>query len=102
MAQTIRDISAHISGVKVDKFVVMPNHIHMILILEEGGTTLSTVDGQMKSAATRQIRKLCPEAQVWQGSFHDHVIRGQADYEKIWDYIDTNPMRWEMDCFYEK
>lgn len=38
---------------------------------------------------------------LWQKSYHDHIIRGMADYEKIWEYIDTNVIRWEKDCFYE-
>ena len=37
---------------------------------------------------------------IWQRFYHDHIIRGQADFEMIWNYIDTNPARWEQDCFY--
>ena len=39
---------------------------------------------------------------IWQRSFHDHVIRGEDDYRKIWEYIDTNVFKWENDCFYVK
>lgn len=39
---------------------------------------------------------------LWQKSFHDHIIRGEIDYQKIWDYIDTNSLKWENDCFYIK
>ncbi len=38
---------------------------------------------------------------IWQKSFHDHIIRGDEDYNKIWGYIDTNELKWEEDCFYE-
>ena len=87
-------------GVTVDKFVVMPNHVHLILILEDGTTKLPDVIGQYKSAVTRQLRKMGWNQPVWQTSFHDHVIRDQMGYERIWTYIDTNPIRWKDDCFY--
>lgn len=37
---------------------------------------------------------------LWQRSFNDHIIRDKEDYNKIWEYIDTNPLKWELDCFY--
>ncbi len=37
---------------------------------------------------------------IWQRNYHDHIIRGQKDYEKIWEYIDTNVVKWESNCFY--
>ena len=84
----------------MEKWVVMPNHVHAIVVLPGSNTTLSTVIGQYKSAVTRNIRGSCPNTDIWQSSFHDHVIRTQEDYERIWAYIDTNPARWMDDCFY--
>ena len=98
--QTMVEIPAHFPGVAVDKFVVMPNHVHAILILRDGKTKLTTVVGQYKSAVTRRLRETGWSQQVWQTSFHDHVIRDQKGYEKIWLYIDTNPIRWKEDCFF--
>ena len=57
--------------------------------------TISTVIQQLKGVVTKQIGH-----PVWQKLFHDHVIRGEMDYLKIWEYIDNNPTRWEEDCFY--
>ena len=37
---------------------------------------------------------------IWQPSFHDHIIRGEKDRLKISEYINTNPLKWELDCFY--
>ena len=37
---------------------------------------------------------------LWQDGFHDHIIRSEADYLRIWDYIDTNPAKWREDCYY--
>jgi len=49
----------------------------------------------MKGYVTKQIGH-----PVWQKLFHDHIIRNEKDYQKIWEYIDTNPFKWEEDCFY--
>ena len=51
-------------------------------------------------SVTKKIRIMEPEKQIWQRSFHDHVIRNQKSYEKIWTYIENNPVKWEEDCFY--
>ena len=64
------------------------------------GAQLSAIIGLYKSAVTKDIRITQPEITVWQTFFHDHMIRNQADYERIWSYIETNPARWMDDCFY--
>ena len=84
----------------VESYVIMPNHIHAIIVLNGSTTGLFVVIGQYKSAVTRKIRKIKSNMEVWQTSFHDHVIRSEEDYQRIWAYIDTNPMRWRDDCFY--
>jgi REP element-mobilizing transposase RayT len=99
-AACMQDIPAHFPGVMIDKWVVMPNHVHAIVILPGGSATLPNVIGQYKAAVTRAIRGHCPHVRIWQTSFHDHIIRNQADYERIWTYIEGNPARWMDDCFY--
>ena len=97
----LKEIERHFSNVRVDKYVIMPNHIHMILALESPNAGVSQIIGQYKSSVTRKIREMNPEQKVWQTSFHDHVIRNQKDYERIWLYIDSNPQNWSRDCFFE-
>ena len=94
------EIETHFPGVYADKFVVMPNHVHGIIVLQTSNTPLSTILGLYKSSVTKKIRTLQPNITVWQISFHDHVIRDPYSYQRIWSYIDTNPVRWENDCFY--
>ena len=96
----LSNISEHFPNVTVDKWVVMPNHIQAIIILH-GGTNLSSVVGQFKSAVTKQIHLQDPDLTVWQTSYRDHIIRNEADYQRIWTYIDNNPQKWAQDCFYE-
>ena len=96
----ILQIESHYEGVKIDKFVVMPNHVHMIVILEGQNHNLNQIIAQYKSGVTRMIRSGGANMAVWQRSYHDHVIRNQTAYERIWAYIEANPMNWEKDCFY--
>ena len=88
--------------VRIDKYVIMPNHIHVIFDVQNcrDGMDLSVVIGQYKMTVTKKIREKIPNFQVWQRSFHDHIIRDQRSYEKIWNHIEGNPSKWEEDCFY--
>ena len=88
--------------VSVDRYVIMPNHVHLILRIEyaEGGRqvaspTISTIVGNMKRAVSKTAG-----VGIWQRSFHDHVIRDGKDYNEIAEYIEANPTNWESDCFY--
>ena len=100
--QAIRDIPVHYPAVCLDHYVVMPNHIHLLLQIkpdDDGRAMLapavSVVVQQMKGVVTKQIGR-----SIWQKLFHDHVIRDERDYLKIWEYIDGNPFKWTEDCFY--
>ena len=96
----LEHITSVFPGIIVDKAVIMPNHVHAIVVLQDDGINLSTVIGQYKSAVTKRIRENEPGKIVWQRSFHDHIIRNQEGYERIWSYIDTNRYRWKDDKFY--
>lgn len=95
------------TGIKIDKYVIMPNHIHILISNYEmtaGASpcpTISDVICAFKSITTRLCKKEgLEEKQLFQSSFHDHIIRGDEDYNKIWEYIDTNTLKWKQDCFY--
>ena len=97
--KSIQYINENYTGVVIEKYVVMPNHIHLIVKLDDSGgrgnPPLQNVVGQLKSYTTKNS-----ENAIWQRSYHDHIIRGENDYKKIWEYIDTNVLRWQNDCFY--
>lgn len=88
-------------AVELDMFVVMPNHVHGILVLVRAGHAppLQTVVGSFKSAATREVNQLreTPGTSVWQRGYHDHVIRDECDLQRVREYIATNPARWSCD-----
>ena len=97
----MQSIPQHFPKCKVDKFVIMPNHVHAILVLDEvGASPITAIIGQYKAGVSRLVHQAKPDLTIWQRSFHDHVIRTQKRYEEIWAYIDTNPLRWREDCFY--
>ena len=105
--QEILDLENRYKNIHIDKYVIMPNHIHAIIVIENktaGASpcpTLSDVICTFKSLSTHKIHKKSdPNIKIWQTSFHDHIIRGEDDYLKIWNYIDTNPQKWKEDCFY--
>ena len=99
--QTIENIPNHYPSVRVDHYVIMPNHIHLLLIIDtlhgrpRVAPTVSRIVQQTKGLATKLIGY-----HVFQKSFHDRIIRNDAEYDMIWEYIDTNPARWQQDCFY--
>ena len=87
----------------------MPHHIHMVIFVGERSIRESTLRkrsiisnavGYLKMNASRDIHKNGYNDAIWQRSFHDHIIRGENDFLKIWNYIDLNPLKWKDDCFY--
>ena len=98
------DIPKHYPMVSVDKHVVMPNHLHMILTINSNDSgrpmvapTISNIVQQTRGVATKMAG-----CEIFQKSFYDHVIRNQQDYDNIWQYIDTNPLRWcDDELFFE-
>ncbi len=97
--KSIQYINHNYIGVTIDKYVIMPNHIHLIVDLDDSGghrnPPLQNIIGQLKSYTTNKFGNT-----LWQRSYHDHIIRGEKDYQKIWEYIDTNVIVWKQDCLY--
>ena len=87
--------------VRVDKYVIMPDHIHVIFVFDNYLTgasprpTLSDIICTYKSLTTRICKKAGYNGErLFQRSYFDHVIRNRQDYEEIWKYIESNPYRW--------
>ena len=83
--------------VSVDTFVLMPDHVHAIVVfsLSEGRCdTLSNVVGLVKQRAAREIHVMGHlHTRVWQSSFHDRIIDNPGSFERVRRYILANPMR---------
>ena len=99
--QAILRIPQCYPDVRLEKYAIMPNHVHLLLLIDtlpgrpRVAPTIYRIVQQTKGLASKLIGK-----PVFQKSFHDRVIRSDAEYDMIWEYIDTNPLRWELDCFY--
>ena len=89
--QNIQLISRHYPAVTVDHYVIMPDHIHLLLqIHADGGRsmiapTVSRIIKQFKGIVTKQIGR-----SIWQKGFYDHIIRDENDYFAKRQYIEEN------------
>lgn len=115
-------IKSHFQFIELDDFLVMPNHIHGILILNSEGSemskshrpsvspqpgrrpsvipkpkSLSAIIRSYKSSVTRWARSNGFPSFAWQPRFYDHIIRDDADLHRIRRYIGENPSKWELD-----
>ena len=115
METVIGSLPNRFEDVFVDRYVIMPNHVHLLLRIDNERaihesplrtekhqvnmkrSMLSKVIGYLKMNTSRQIHAFAPDLVVWQRSFCDHVIRNEKDHEEIWAYIDGNPGRWAED-----
>ena len=90
----------------VDKYVIMPNHIHVIMILngEAAGAsprpTVTDIVCAYKSLTMRECKKNGFEGKLFQTSFYEHIVRDRKDYEEIAKYIYENPLHWYYDELY--
>ena len=100
------DLQNRYRNISVDRYVIMPNHIHILMRLDTAGraspspTTVSDIVRVFKSLTTRECRKVSSIEKLFQRSFYDHIIRDEYDYQTKWQYIDENPAKWCEDSLY--
>jgi REP element-mobilizing transposase RayT len=94
-----KDLPQHFGRLTLDHFVVMPNHVHGILVLGDGSSPLSEVVRSFKTFSAHRVnlRRGSRGASLWQRGFYDHVVRDEADLARIREYIENNPARWALD-----
>ncbi len=110
--EQIKKMNNFYNHISVDKYVVMPNHIHLLItlnftngrsrtpvptIINNANSDISKFVGTFKRFTNKEYGE-----NIWQGSFYDHIIRNENDYREIWDYIENNPLKWTEDRFYNK
>lgn len=91
----IRMIPQVYPAISVDRYVIMPDHIHLLLQIHTSADgrpmvapTIDMVVRQLKGYVTKQIKR-----PIWQKLYYDHVVRGIQDYNDIWTYIENNPSK---------
>ena len=97
--EVINNIPKIYPAIMIERYVIMPDHIHLLLriCVDEDGRpmvapTMSRVVQQLKGAVTKRIG-----ISIWQKLFFDHVIRNRQDFEEHVKYIYENPIRWQFD-----
>lgn len=101
------------SEIVLGPYVIMPNHFHAIIhivsnediidcykdVFYRQPRSLSSLMAGFKSVVTREINKLegTIGEKIWQSNYYDHIIRNNKEYQRIVDYIEMNPQRWQSD-----
>jgi putative transposase len=120
--EELRTLAAHYVHVTTDSFVVMPNHVHFILVLEGAHRYSTNINVRLEPAVRRKpgleppragslsaivrsykagVTRRCHDSGslnfAWQSGFYEHVLRGNGSVEKVRDYIMNNPASWSND-----
>lgn len=90
------------------KYIIMPNHVHLIIVLHDshlgghGNPPLHKIVGQLKSYTNKKYNDInkTKDLILWQRNYYEHIIRNGREYQEIWQYIETNPLKWEDDEYY--
>jgi len=104
------DLPRHYPNCSLDSFVIMPNHVHGIIVIDNDTVVgnglkpfpthgLSEMVRGFKTFSSRRIngRILGSDRFQWQKSFYDHIVRSEKSLDLIREYIQNNPLKWELD-----
>lgn len=102
----INSINKTYKNMRIDNYVIMPNHIHMICVLEKNksGSSRTPTPTNARipfliSTFKRLINRECKEI-LWQRNYYEHIIRNEKEYLRILEYIENNPLNWIYDKYY--
>ncbi len=106
--KSIEFIEKQNKNIYVDKYTIMPNHMHMIVVIDNaepgghGNPPLHKIVGTMKSFVNRRYNEIhnTNNLILWQRGYFERIIRNEEEYMKTWEYIDTNHYKWENDKYY--
>ncbi len=103
----INELGSFYNNLSVDKYVIMPNHIHILLSVNSGpsGTPVPTLQNFIVSRFVSTFKRFCNKEygeNIWQYRFNDHIIRNQDDYIEHLKYIHNNPINWYYDELYSE
>ena len=106
IAQTeLLELTKRYDHIRIDKYVIMPNHIHAIIAVERREqsprpTIIDIICAYKSITSKRHNRTFKMKGRtLWQSRYYDHIIRNEAEYQQIWQYIDENPIRWDEDKY---
>ena len=85
----------NLQGVYIDKYIIMPDHIHIVVKID-GGSMWASTPTKSVSSVVRSLKTLTTKEigqSIFQRSYNDHIIRGEQDYLEIWNYIENNALK---------
>ena len=99
-------LAGHDAQIQIAASVIMPNHVHILLCVCGAGIGASGMPRptgmrvpSFVSSLKRYTNRVCGRP-LWQGSYHDHIIRDENDLLNHWSYIEHNPARWAEDEYH--
>jgi putative transposase len=103
----LKKINSHFSNINIPKYVIMPNHLHLIIeiIHQQKDITLGIIIRVLKSKIVNSWLKIIKAdnlnslASIWQRNYFEHRIRNQKELIKYTKYIEINPFIWEKDRY---
>jgi putative transposase len=99
--QTWDNLPTHYDGIDLDAFIVMPNHVHGIIILADQPAMRCGIPEIVRGFKTVSARRVNERegrrGALWQRGYYEHVIRNEKALNRIRDYIASNPARWADD-----
>jgi REP element-mobilizing transposase RayT len=99
--QTWDDLPTHYHGIDLDAFIVMPNHVHGIIILADASErrhAIPEIVRGFKTFSARRVNERSGQSGVrWQRGYYEHVVRNEKALDRIRAYIANNPARWADD-----
>ncbi len=104
----LRQLNDFYADIEIDNYVIMPNHIHVMLLVLKNGASRTSPPTRQHASVSRFVstfKRFCNKEygkNMWQVSFNDHIIRNHEDYENHLKYIYENPGHWYSDELYTK
>ena len=100
----IRQLNDFYDHISIEDYVIMPNHIHMVIFVRENGQSRTPVPTTKANSEYSKFisafKRFCNKEyghNIWQSRSHEHIIRNHYDYEEIAKYIHENPLKWHID-----
>ena len=95
----IKQLQDYYDNVKINYYVIMPDHIHILLFVKNGASRTSPPTRQHSTLSrfVSTFKRFCNKEygkNIWQDSFYDHIIRNKEDYDEHVKYIHDNPLKW--------
>ena len=96
----IRQMDTFYEHLSIDQYVIMPDHIHLLITIHNGHPRTGVPTRTSEIARfVGSFKRFCNKeygSNIWQSRYYDHVIRNQQDYNEVWEYIENNPTKWAI------